>query len=561
MKVIGQLSAIALLTLREAVRRKLFLVLIIFAVALLSSMTFFASVDPSSRLRLLEMWSLRATVFFAALVAIFFGAFTLPADFEEKRIHMVTTKPIGKSTFFLGRYLGMAITIALFVAILGGISLGFLGAVKWIEGEKIPPLRARPIIPTETFTGLGRVEFYPPDPTLRRSTGQPTGTLLWQFQDLPVNANQLEGILATGSTFFPERKTSLVRLTLTGTPGKFYEAEKTLTVNTPFQWTFPQGLIEKGLPFQVTLSPAQGEIWLEGTEDSLRIAGKKASRFLAQGSVQKFESPPRLQAQGWATSALAWEFPDLDKADFPEEIFGRIRINIDPLRNLFRFTGPTRILVQTNDRSRQIEKQIFAKANEWNDFSFPRSILEGGKPIQIVLIAGDDDMRITGRPSSCELFQADEWFAWNFMKGLLLVYGWVLLILTATVVASSLVSGPLSVLAGIMVLLVGSSYGFVTKAVKDVDRTLVRYYDAQERGEIARTPDNIPPWLLEYSRTGSRIALLLFPDYRNFDFSRFLLEDLAVRKTDIAKALQELFSRLVILLFLGLIVMMYKDFG
>ena len=50
MKVIGQLSAIALLTLREAVRRKTFLVLIIFAVALLSSMTFFASVDPSSRI-------------------------------------------------------------------------------------------------------------------------------------------------------------------------------------------------------------------------------------------------------------------------------------------------------------------------------------------------------------------------------------------------------------------------------------------------------------------------------------------------------------------------------
>ncbi|MDP6957294.1 MAG: NADH-quinone oxidoreductase subunit J [Planctomycetota bacterium] len=561
MKVIGQLSAIALLTLREAIRRKIFLVLIIFAVALLSSMTFFASVDPSSRLRLLEMWSLRSTVFFAALVAIFFGAFTLPADFEEKRIHMVATKPIGKSTFFLGRYFGMAITIALFVAILGGISLGFLGVVKWIEGDKIPPLRAKPIVSTETLGGFGQVEVYTPDPTLRRSTGQPTGSLLWQFQNLPGNVNRIEGILGIGNRFFPEKKDSLVRLTLTGTPGKLYEEEKTLTTNTPFQWTFPQGLIENELPFQVTLSPAHGEIWLEGREDSLRIAGKKANRFLAQGSVQKLDSPPRLQAQGWATSALAWEFPDLKTEDFPEEIFGRIRVNIDPLHNLFRFTGPTRILIQTNDRSAQIERPVFAKTNEWTDFSFPRSILETGKPIQITLIAGDDDMRITGRPSSCELFQTDEWFAWNFMKGLFLVYGWILLILTATVVASSLVSGPLSVLTGVMILLVGSSYGFVTKAVKDVDRTLVRYYDAQEKGEIARTPDNIPPWLLEYSRTGSRIALLLFPDYRNFDFSQFLLEDLAVGPTDIGNALKALFSRLIILLFLGLIVMMYKDFG
>ena len=98
MKIAGQLWAIATLTLREAVRRKTFLVLVFFAVALLSSMTFLASVDPSSRLRLLEMWSLRATVFFAALVAIFLGAFTLPHDFEEKRIHVVATKPVSKST-------------------------------------------------------------------------------------------------------------------------------------------------------------------------------------------------------------------------------------------------------------------------------------------------------------------------------------------------------------------------------------------------------------------------------------------------------------------------------
>ena len=561
MRFTGQLWAIAHLTVREAIRRKLFLVLIVFAVALLSSMTFFSSVDPSSRLRLLEMWSLRATVFFAALVAIFFGAFTLPGDFEEKRIHMVTTKPVGKSTFLLGRYFGMAFTVALFVAIMGAISLSFLGTVKWVQGDRIPPLRARPIVSTTSLNSFGQAEVYRPDPNLRRTTGQPTGRLIWQFQDLPEQANDIEGVLSVENSFFPNKKTALVTLTLTGAAGKTHQEEKELMDRAPFSWPIPPGLIEKGLPFQVSLAPAEGEVWLEGTDHSIRIKEKTAKQFFAQGSVQKKEAPPRLQAQGWAKSALVWEFASLKKEDFSEQISGRIRINIDPLQTLFRFTGPTRIIVQTKEGQHRTEELVFAKANEWTDFSFPRSVLEAKKPVYITMVAGDADMRITGRPISCELFRKDESFSWNFAKGFFLIYCWVLLILTVTVTASTLVSGPLSILTGILVLVIGSSYGFVTKAVKDVDRTLVRHYAAQERGEVSRTPDNIPPWVLEYSRTGSRIALNIFPDYRIFDFSPFLLEDLAVGKSDLEKALQSLFTRLILLLLLGLVVMMYKDFG
>ncbi len=561
MKIAGQLWAIALLTLRKPVRRKTFLPLIFFAVAVLSSMTFFASVDPASRLRLLEMWSLRATVFFAALVAIFLGAFTLPADFEEKHIHVITTKPVGKSTFLLGRYLGMAVTVAIFVAIMGLISLAFLKTVKWVEGDSIPDLRARPIVSAEMLEGLGRVEQYTPDPDLHRTTGQVPGTLVWLFHDLPVEANRLEGRLGIRNNFFPDQGNGTVRFQIIGAGGKSQEEEKKLRNHEPFHLVFPRNLVEKGSPLQVSITPAQGDIQLDADQDSIRILGRAATRFGSEGSTTKLESPPRLQAQSWARSALSWKFENMDADRFPEFISGRIRVNINPLKSLFRSIGPARIVIWTSDGTRHVQENLFTKSNEWTDFSFPRTCIESGQEIRVALVAGDDDMRLAGRTTSCQLFEKDESFSWNFLKGFILVYCWILLILTVTVVASSLVSGPVSVLTGIVVLVVGSGYGFATEAVRDVDRSLVRYYEAERQGEKARTPEDFPPWLLEYSRTGSRIALFIFPDARDFDFSSFLLSDLAVQGPDLWRAFKALLSRVVILLLLGVVVMMYKDFG
>lgn len=561
MKVAAQLRAIALLTLREAVRRKTFLVLVFFAVAVLSSMTFFASVDPESRLRLLEMWSLRATVFFAALVAIFLGAFTLPGDFEEKRIQVIATKPVTKSTFLLGRYLGMALTVAIFVGVMGLVSLGFLKTVKWIEGDAVPDLRARPIVSTETMEGIGRLEEYKLDTTLLRTVGQVPGTLFWRFQDLPPGTNRIGGMISIDNPFFPDRSTGRTRFLFTGAPGKSHEEERTLRVDTPFDFEFPSDLIEKGFPLQIAVTPAQGDLRLEARQDSVRVGGLAATRFLAQGSARQLESPPRLQTQGWAKSALSWKFERPESNDHPDPVPGRFRVSVDSIQGRFRFTGPARVVVRTADGARHVEREIFAKSNEWTGFTFPRAFLDSGQDIVVSLVTGDDDMRISGRSSSCQLFEKDESFSWNILKGFALIYGWILLILTVTVTASSVLSAPVSVLAGVVVLLVGATHGFVAKGVKDFDRSLVRYYEAEKRGEKARTPENYPPWVLEYSRTGSRIALFLFPDSSHFDFSSFLLEDLAVRGTDLWNAWKAVFSRIVILLLLAVVAMINKDFG
>ena len=101
MKALGRIWAIATMTLLEARRRKVFTILLLFGVALLSSVLFFPSVQQEdSRLRLIEIWSLRASALFTAIVGLFLAGFSLPTDFEQKRIYMIVTKPVSKPFVF-----------------------------------------------------------------------------------------------------------------------------------------------------------------------------------------------------------------------------------------------------------------------------------------------------------------------------------------------------------------------------------------------------------------------------------------------------------------------------
>jgi len=148
-----RLWAIASMTLLEASRRKVFSILLLFGAALLSSIMFFPAVEVEARLRLIEVWALRASGLFTAIVGLFLAGFALPQDFEQKRIYMIVTKPVSKPLVFLGRYAGYALLLAVFVGAMGVITTGFLRAVKMFSSDKFPPLVAYPRLAADSLTG------------------------------------------------------------------------------------------------------------------------------------------------------------------------------------------------------------------------------------------------------------------------------------------------------------------------------------------------------------------------------------------------------------------------
>ena len=156
----AQIIAIAGLTLREAVRRRTFLLLLIFVPVLMSSAAFFPSVEAADRVKLVAMWSVLATSFFGAVVAIFVAGMSLPTEFRKRRIFNLSSKPIRKSAIFLGRFVGFACALAVYVAATALMSIVFIRVIAWSSGDEVPPLRADPqLIPSSFVAGGPRVRF------------------------------------------------------------------------------------------------------------------------------------------------------------------------------------------------------------------------------------------------------------------------------------------------------------------------------------------------------------------------------------------------------------------
>jgi hypothetical protein len=247
MTAIGKIWAIARMTILEARRRKVFTILLLFAVALLSSILFFPSVEMESRLRLIEVWALRASAIFTAIVALFLAGFSLPQDFEQKRIYMIVTKPVSKSFVFLGRYVGYVLLLALFIGTMGLITVGFLRTVKAFSGDKFPALAAYPRVMHAVFTHPGGDDIEGGGLKGAVKFG-PGNALVWTFHGLGrsnfEDSVRAQARLVFGSLNDQYRSSGTVRITVRNPAGASHEV-KPLEMNTneEREFTFPASLI------------------------------------------------------------------------------------------------------------------------------------------------------------------------------------------------------------------------------------------------------------------------------------------------------------------------------
>lgn len=122
----NKLLAIVSLSYRESIRKKIFLVVIVFTVLLIGLSSFMPVVKAADRIRLVEIWALQGISFLGILMAIFLAAVSLPEDIEMKRLLLILAKPISRETLIVGKFLGFVLTLGLFVLIMGAVSLIYL---------------------------------------------------------------------------------------------------------------------------------------------------------------------------------------------------------------------------------------------------------------------------------------------------------------------------------------------------------------------------------------------------------------------------------------------------
>jgi ABC-type transport system involved in multi-copper enzyme maturation permease subunit len=124
---LSRVAAIARNTFREAVRDRVLYNLVLFVLILTGGAVFLGELSAAQETKIIVDMGLSAALLFGVFIAIFVGVGLVYKEIERRTVYAIFAKPVGRGEFLLGKYLGLCLTLAVNVAVMGaGVSLALL---------------------------------------------------------------------------------------------------------------------------------------------------------------------------------------------------------------------------------------------------------------------------------------------------------------------------------------------------------------------------------------------------------------------------------------------------
>jgi len=112
---------------REAVRDRVLYNLVLFVLLLIAAAIFLGELSASQESKIIVDMGLSATLLFGAFIAVFIGVALVYKEIERRTVYVIFAKPVRRGEFLVGKYLGLCLTLAVNVAVMGaGVSLALL---------------------------------------------------------------------------------------------------------------------------------------------------------------------------------------------------------------------------------------------------------------------------------------------------------------------------------------------------------------------------------------------------------------------------------------------------
>jgi len=123
-----RISAVAQNTFLEAVRQKVFAVLLVFALVLLGGASYFAEFSFQEQFKFLKDLSYAAISLTGLLVGLLGAAQLIPGEIERRTILTALCRPLRRWEFIAGKFLGLA---GLLAGMVGVMALAVWGLLGW----------------------------------------------------------------------------------------------------------------------------------------------------------------------------------------------------------------------------------------------------------------------------------------------------------------------------------------------------------------------------------------------------------------------------------------------
>ena len=122
-----RVASIARNAFREAVRDRVLYNLVFFVLLLTAGAIFIGDLSAAQEAKIIVDMGLSAMLLFGVFISIFVGVGLVYKELERRTVYAIFAKPVGRGEFLVGKYLGLCLTLAVNVLVMGaGVSLALL---------------------------------------------------------------------------------------------------------------------------------------------------------------------------------------------------------------------------------------------------------------------------------------------------------------------------------------------------------------------------------------------------------------------------------------------------
>lgn len=119
--MLNRVLAVAHGTFRETVRDRLFYLVGLFGLILVAATSVLAPLTVGAQAKIVADVGLAAMALLGLLVVLLVGASMVRREMEHRTLNTILTKPVGRGEYLLGKFCGLALTLACMVALMGAL--------------------------------------------------------------------------------------------------------------------------------------------------------------------------------------------------------------------------------------------------------------------------------------------------------------------------------------------------------------------------------------------------------------------------------------------------------
>ncbi len=115
------ITVIAIATLKESIRDRILLTLVVFTVLLLGLSVFLGSISLDQDNKIIIDLGLFGIFLFGVIITIFLGGSSVIKELDQRTIYSVLSRPIKRSWYIVGKFCGLSLTMLLLTVLMSAV--------------------------------------------------------------------------------------------------------------------------------------------------------------------------------------------------------------------------------------------------------------------------------------------------------------------------------------------------------------------------------------------------------------------------------------------------------